>query len=533
MRRWLTGVLCVAAGATAANLQAQDLQWRPAEAQPAQAPVVALDRPVAAPAAAGTSAASAVPALGRPVALNATVSSNVFDPRVTQTSYNQSLLAAPQVIVRGQIEELHQPMPLGPTTTDGTVPSTSSSNPPSSVLPPGAIVDGAGPVMNGTVVADGCGVGGCGDCCVPGCCCDGCCHDGSAFWITGEYLLWWVNNARVPALLTTSPPGTPTTTAGVLGLPTTTVLIGGDSLQQGSFSGGRLAAGYWFDDEHAWGVDGSVFFLGQRTKTLTDASFGTPILVRPFFNVGTGTEFGELVAFPGILAGSISVTSKTDLWGFDSNIRREAICWGNFRVDALVGFRYLNLVESLDIDESLLVTTPGTLAGSTIGVADHFGTRNTFYGGQIGADAEWRWRNWFVDGDFKFGIGDNHQTVDINGSTTFTLPTGTTTVERGGLLALPTNIGHYSRDKFAFLPELGAKVGYQFTPRIRAFVGYDCILLTDAVRPGDQINRNINTTQLPTSGGPGTLVGPAQPSFAFHQTDFWAQGIDFGIEFRY
>jgi hypothetical protein len=48
-------------------------------------------------------------------------------------------------------------------------------------------------------------------------------------------------------------------------------------------------------------------------------------------------------------------------------------------------------------------------------------------------------------------------------------------------------------------------------------------------RAGSLIDLGVNTTGLP----PGPLVGPARPAFAFHSSDFWAQGLDFGVEVRY
>jgi hypothetical protein len=39
----------------------------------------------------------------------------------------------------------------------------------------------------------------------------------------------------------------------------------------------------------------------------------------------------------------------------------------------------------------------------------------------------------------------------------------------------------------------------------------------------------VNATQIP----PGTLVGPARPTYLNKQTDFWAQGISFGVEVHY
>jgi hypothetical protein len=28
-------------------------------------------------------------------------------------------------------------------------------------------------------------------------------------------------------------------------------------------------------------------------------------------------------------------------------------------------------------------------------------------------------------------------------------------------------------------------------------------------------------------------VGPARPAFGFRETDFWAHGVNFGLEFKY
>src|SRR5262245_44853218 len=49
-------------------------------------------------------------------------------------------------------------------------------------------------------------------------------------WLEAEALLWWMRGADLPPLVTTSPPGTPLTRAGVLGSPGTEVLFGGNQV---------------------------------------------------------------------------------------------------------------------------------------------------------------------------------------------------------------------------------------------------------------------------------------------------------------
>jgi len=77
---------------------------------------------------------------------------------------------------------------------------------------------------------------------------------------------------------------------------------------------------------------------------------------------------------------------------------------------------------------------------------------------------------------------------------------------------------------FLGFPQLGVNVGYQLTDNVRAFVGYTFLYWNDVLRPGDQIDRVVNTTQSPVNLiGNGLLVGPARPAPIFRESDFWAQ----------
>ena len=79
------------------------------------------------------------------------------------------------------------------------------------------------------------------------------------------------------------------------------------------------------------------------------------------------------------------------------------------------------------------------------------------------------------------------------------------------------------------------RLGVNIGDNVRVYVGYEILWLNNVARPGDQIDRNINTTQV--GPGPGgivpTLTGPALPVALFRTTDFWAQGLNFGVEVRY
>src|SRR5438093_2968240 len=84
------------------------------------------------------------------------------------------------------------------------------------------------------------------------------------FWAEAEYLRWTVKGDKLPALVTTSPPGTPPAQRGVLGFPGTAVLFGDSTVNDGWRSGGRAGAGFWFDDRRTSGIETSFFQLGTQ-----------------------------------------------------------------------------------------------------------------------------------------------------------------------------------------------------------------------------------------------------------------------------
>jgi hypothetical protein len=83
------------------------------------------------------------------------------------------------------------------------------------------------------------------------------------------------------------------------------------------------------------------------------------------------------------------------------------------------------------------------------------------------------------------------------------------------------------------VPEFNLNVGRQVTDSLRLFVGYTFLYMSNVVRPGDQIDTTVNTTQLPDYTGPGTLSGPARPAFTWRDTGMWVQGINVGAQLRF
>ena len=134
----------------------------------------------------------------------------------------------------------------------------------------------------------------------------------------------------------------------------------------------------------------------------------------------------------------------------------------------------------------------------------------------------------------KVALGDMHEQVSINGATSITSATPGVAPRtfNSGLLALSSNSGTFTRDRFAVVPEVGLRVGYQVTNNLRVFVAYNFLYISEVVRPGDQIDRILNTNLIPPFS-PAAPAGPVHPVVPFKSTDLWVQGVSFGLEWRY
>jgi hypothetical protein len=64
-------------------------------------------------------------------------------------------------------------------------------------------------------------------------------------------------------------------------------------------------------------------------------------------------------------------------------------------------------------------------------------------------------------------------------------------------------------------------------------VGYNVIYMTSVVRPGGQIDRQIDIRQVPADPGFQAGATVTRPRFEFRDSDFWTHGLNFGIEVRY
>lgn len=348
---------------------------------------------------------------------------------------------------------------------------------------------------------------------------------GMSMSIRGELLYWWSSPLNTPVLGTTAPANVVVGEAGVLGEPGTSALLG-TQLSEDIRFGGRFTGNFWFDPMQNRGLEASYTFLPGDNTNFTVNSDQLPVITRPFFNAETGLQDAELVAYPGLLEGSLSINTDTffntgDI-AYRWNVGRDS--WR--RVDLMVGYRFAYLRDQINIRERLLSIsqTSGIVPGTEIIVRDNFDAANYFNGIEIGVAGQ---RDTFLgltDFWLKTALGNTRSKSNITGNTTTTANGQTVTTDEG-FLALPTNIGERKVDEFSTFIELGGKVNRDFGPW-RASLGYSVMLWSSVGRGGDLIDTNVNTSQLP----PGPLTGAPVPQFQARQSSFWAQGVTFGLE---
>ena len=368
---------------------------------------------------------------------------------------------------------------------------------------------------------DSCGRDDCGACmsCMPTCrsSCRG-------IEFRAEALLWWTNGFDTPPLATTSPDGTTDpNTAGVLGQPGTRILFGGEDLNDNLRGGGRYSISKRLG--HCVAVEASYLHLGRKKEDFSAGGNDSPIVDRPFFNVELGEEGSGITAFPNVSSGTLDITATSEFDLFDLSVRR-TMCQGyGFHVDLLAGYRYSQLDEDLtfrDFNESL----SGLAAGTTFDIRDSFATNNEFHGGQLGLLAELQQSCWTFEFLMKIALGNSHAMVDINGSTEITPPGTPPENLQGGFLALPSNTGQEIQDKLAIMPEFGLTISRPLGCCWQASAGYSFLYWSRVVRPGNQIDRNLDPRQFP----PPAPESLPQPESQYQFTDFWAQGLRFGLE---
>jgi hypothetical protein len=347
----------------------------------------------------------------------------------------------------------------------------------------------------------------------------------SPLWVRTEFLSWWTQGMRLPPLVTSSTVGTPENIAGALGQPNTTLLFGDQEVIDGNHAGGRISFGLWLSPCYWDGIEANYMGLGRAATGFRATSNETPIIARPFFDTSNNQQAAMLVAYPGLLQGSLAAEAWSELQSAEVLWRHGLMAGCGSSVHMLVGYRFGRLDENLRITQSSQWTAQQgqIIPGTTLDLFDEFGATSQFHGGEIGAVCRTQSGRWSLEVMLKIALGNTHSVVRIDGATQTTVPDAGSATFAGGLLAQETNIGRYERNAFSVLPELGATVGYDLTHRVRATVGYSLLCWTNVARPADQMDFEVS--QFP----PEAPAGSRSPALNFVKSDFWAQGLRLGV----
>jgi hypothetical protein len=337
------------------------------------------------------------------------------------------------------------------------------------------------------------------------------------FWAQAEYLHWWTKGNPLPPLVTTSP-------AGVL--PGAQVLFGGNDVDAEGRHGSRISFGYWLQGEQRTALEASAGWIGSNGGTRFSASSnGASFLGRPFVNAITGAPDAFLVAFPGVLSGTVSVSTFTQMLSASAGLRKNWRKTERWRIDAVGGYRYFQYRETLKIQQSSVILGGPFPVGTTITGADDFKAKNDFHGVEAGVAGEWNRGRWSTAVTGKVALGAMRKVSRINGESS--VAGGAPMV--GNLLALSSNIGSRKETAFAVLPELRIAGRYALTRQFSVTLGYTALYLSDVLRTNGQIDQTVNPALIP----PATPGGPARPQPQMNSSGLWSHGLNAGVEFRF
>lgn len=359
---------------------------------------------------------------------------------------------------------------------------------------------------------------------------------------------WWVNAAYKMSWFRPGPLDIPLVTSGSAGdnnpgslsSPNSGIIFGLGGIDFSMSHGIQLEGGFFLDDEHRISMEATLLYYAPNRVSNIFASdpSGNPVIARPVFDGRTGIEQAFLTSLPDAVAGSTTVEATTQVTGYEINTRYNCCINPALHFDWLGGFRFLRLKEKLTIQDRLTAIQNNFITFKGVGIPtgakifdeDVFETTNKFYGVNAGARWYWQW-NWFTLAAFgKVAVGLTEETVTINGATFLDSALGNASTV-GGILAQQSNIGTRTKSVFGVVPEAGFNLGLNLCDHFRLTTGYSFLYWNKAARPGNQIDRNVNTLVVPTDQDFGRpFDGGNGPVFSFKDQGFWIHTFSFGTE---
>ena len=217
--------------------------------------------------------------------------------------------------------------------------------------------------------------------------------------------------------------------------------------------------------------------------------------------------------------------------GAEINLLKTPRCWRESLFTAVAGFRYWNFTDYLTFNTS---TSNGT---SVFDTSERFNIENTFYGGQIGGEAEFTYCYIFANIKAKIAAGAIIRSSNINGLlvTNNFNNFGRPLSFPGAFFAQPSNLGLQNETAFCYIPEGNINIGWRVTNCFRFQAGYTVFYVSNVLFAATQLDRRINPTQSvairrrPNVG----LEGEAHPTKCHRTHHLLVHGISVGLELRF
>jgi hypothetical protein len=355
---------------------------------------------------------------------------------------------------------------------------------------------------------------------------------GPSLVMRADYLLWSLPRQALSRFVSSGSIFDPI--PGAIGQPGTRLLLNNRFGDDTPHSGLRLYVSLDEGSNPYCSVDASAFVLQRRESQQTFAgngSINSPVLARPFFNVNAGLEDADPISVPGVQSGALVVDTKRVMYGGETNFRWHYWESNGSRILFSIGPRFLFLEESLETFETVSDLPGLGVPGNQSLFRERYDTNNDFYGGQIGVEWQWRLGPLYVTATSKLALGEMLQKLTTQAATqVFEGATGAVFISPDRALYLaPNNVGTFRRNHFTVMPEVNARLGYDFTNNLGISAGFTYLYISDVIRPANEVDRNVNMQPV---GGLG-IIPPARTPPSFRTTSFSATGLDASIVVRF
>jgi hypothetical protein len=354
------------------------------------------------------------------------------------------------------------------------------------------------------------------------------------FWVSPEYVSYWQNaTPALPDMLDIS------TAAGTIG----SQVYNQQRVTYGNGNAVRLTLGGWIDADEKYGVELSGFYTPKESET--DSFTGSPggsLLAAPLVDFATGTlhnaQLGGTTSTG--VQGVATFKSTTESYSGEGNLLVHLADFSYHKqldvdVSGLGGFRYFGLSDEFQEGLSRQIVGPNPGGRANFSTNDDYQAQNNFYGANFGTHVRANYNGFFAELTPKLGLGLTDEAVDVSGSASTSVNGGAPgPVNPGGFLAIGNKLGTRSTDKFAVLPEVTLKLGYDIKNRVEFFVGYDLLYLSEVARANGQVPSQVDAATSPIEalgGVPGAVDNSPAPTVS--STSFFEQGVTAGVTAKF